>query len=504
MNKPKVLFLGITQEIVNAIVKGTFENMQLLAAMVNNSNLQGRVIPYQDQFLFTVKPNEMNKFNYDFIIVVPQNEQEINPLVSQLANERVALEKIRVYNNGQLLSIQTNRAETQVEVLPPPPSMLMKRPKLFFDVTEISRSLNQVSGIGRMMRSLYRNLNVLAGQDIMSIQWQRDNVITGRKFESYVKNQKFDNKEYQMDLQPNDKLLAGDGWSAPPIYNYFARKTNSLGIITYAIIYDLIPVRLANYPQVFLNMFKPFIDCVLQNYSKVICISRTVADDVIAYFKESKFSRNKSLEVYYCYLGFEIEKKSGSVRKPIKNFVNRARTFLMVGSIAGHKNHITALKAFKNIVEHHRDKNIQLLVIGKPAWGSEDFLHLLSSDEQLQKRVLLVNDASDVELQWAYKHSEALIFGSLIEGFGLPLVEAAYFKLPIICSDIPIFHEIAEDNVIYFPPLDVEALKNILLNWDNLKSTVDPSKIKLYSWRECAQEILAITEDKIRPYKVLD
>ena len=51
-----------------------------------------------------------------------------------------------------------------------------------------------------------------------------------------------------------------------------------------------------------------------------------------------------------------------------------------------------------------------------------------------------------------YFFSNALmyVFPSIDEGFGIPLIEALKLKVPVICSDIPIFKEIANDSVIYF------------------------------------------------------
>ena len=42
------------------------------------------------------------------------------------------------------------------------------------------------------------------------------------------------------------------------------------------------------------------------------------------------------------------------------------------------------------------------------------------------------------------------VFPSIDEGFGIPLIEALKLKVPVICSDIPIFREIAGDSVLYF------------------------------------------------------
>ena len=50
------------------------------------------------------------------------------------------------------------------------------------------------------------------------------------------------------------------------------------------------------------------------------------------------------------------------------------------------------------------------------------------------------------------------VFPSIDEGFGIPLIEALKLKVPVICSDIPIFREIADDSVIYFKKNNEEDL----------------------------------------------
>ena len=60
------------------------------------------------------------------------------------------------------------------------------------------------------------------------------------------------------------------------------------------------------------------------------------------------------------------------------------------------------------------------------------------------------------------------VFPSIDEGFGIPLIEALKLKVPVICSDIPIFREIAEDSVLYFDKQNeinlYERMKELILN----------------------------------------
>lgn len=103
------------------------------------------------------------------------------------------------------------------------------------------------------------------------------------------------------------------------------------------------------------------------------------------------------------------------------------------------------------------------------------------------------SSASDELLQYLYKSSTALIYASLNEGFGLPLIEAAHYGLPIIARDKPIYHEVVGESAYYFnedDELDEVVKKWLLLFERNLhpKSQNIPS----VTWEETAKDITNI------------
>lgn len=496
-NKPKVLFLGITQELINAISKGVFANAELLAAISSEANAQGRVLPYSDGLLFIVKPEEFAKFNFDFVVIAESNPQIVNILINQLIGAKVDISKIKIFNKSQLLSV--NIQQTQIL-----PSLDMKnRPRLFFDASRIAQQDFQ-TGVQRVIRNVYRNINDLTNYNIFTTQFRQNEVITARKFESYIYDREFDYKEYLIDFVLGDKILFMDTiWNVEQ-YKYLSDIIESKKLMSYHFIHDIVPILYPEYHRAALNFFEPCFKMMLKTQTAIICNSKVTADDVIRYYHNQNIQRNTPLNIHYCHLGFEMDNVTGeTVRLTIKDFVERAKTFLMVGTVEIRKNHITALKALINAMEQNPKEDIQLLIIGKLGWMVEEFVDLLSKNEQLKSKVMWLQDATDIELHWAYQNSTALIAASFTEGFGLPIVEAAHFGLPAICSDIPIFREVTDGNAIYFPPMEVDTLTNILLDWDNLKSTVDPSKIRLYTWMECAQEILDIVDGKVEPYETL-
>jgi glycosyltransferase involved in cell wall biosynthesis len=75
--------------------------------------------------------------------------------------------------------------------------------------------------------------------------------------------------------------------------------------------------------------------------------------------------------------------------------------------------------------------------------------------------------------------SDVFIFPSRSEGFGIALVEAASLGIPIICSDIPTFREMFDDNEVTFFKLDdIDDLNNKILMLDEIKDKVSLAKLK--------------------------
>lgn len=90
--------------------------------------------------------------------------------------------------------------------------------------------------------------------------------------------------------------------------------------------------------------------------------------------------------------------------------------------------------------------------------------------------------------------SSALLALSLAEGFGLPLVEAAHFRLPLIVRDIPVFREVCADAATYFSGSSCEELQILLTKW--LKDLdagqcLYPDGMEVLSWSESAHQLMS-------------
>lgn len=164
--------------------------------------------------------------------------------------------------------------------------------------------------------------------------------------------------------------------------------------------------------------------------------------------------------------------------------------FLYVGGRVHYKNFALVLSAFHKWRERSDRK---LLVVGDP-WTLEEtarYGQLLN-----EGHVKLLPPQSDESLANLYSGAEGLIYPSLYEGFGLPLVEAMASGCPIVASRIPSTEEVAADSPIYFDPLDedglVEALDVMLdpdIKRDCRRKGLERSRD--FSWGRTAAELLA-------------
>jgi glycosyltransferase involved in cell wall biosynthesis len=99
----------------------------------------------------------------------------------------------------------------------------------------------------------------------------------------------------------------------------------------------------------------------------------------------------------------------------------------------------------------------------------------------------------DNALEYAYANASVLIFPSLAEGFGLPLVEAMQRGLPVIASDIPVFRETGGEFVVYCDIGDSESLARMIHGLEQtgeVPAARDPKDWKWITWRQSAQQLV--------------
>ncbi len=128
--------------------------------------------------------------------------------------------------------------------------------------------------------------------------------------------------------------------------------------------------------------------------------------------------------------------------------------FVMVGTIEPRKNHWFMLHVWRRLVERLGSDAPTLVMIGSPGWKYGNVTDMLADCEPIRHAVIHEPNCDNVRLRTWLKHARALVFPSLVEGYGMPVVEALACGVPVLASDLRVFREYAADVPDYIDPLD--------------------------------------------------
>jgi glycosyltransferase involved in cell wall biosynthesis len=191
-------------------------------------------------------------------------------------------------------------------------------------------------------------------------------------------------------------------------------------------------------------------------------------------------------KIYPLYEGFNYELVDAV---PTSQTLVEGDFFLYVGNFYPHKNVDKLIEAFSSIKE-----DIKLIF-----FGPNDFFSKKIKDNickrKLEKKIIFFHNYRLSDLAFFYNNAKALIHPSLSEGFGLPIVEAINFGLPIIASDIPVFREILGNKGYFFNPESSEEIKNKINLFLKEKKLFDYSDLrKKYSFLDMTKKTIKIYE----------
>lgn len=272
-----------------------------------------------------------------------------------------------------------------------------------------------------------------------------------------------------------------------------------------AVIYDLIP--LTN-PELFdarhAAKFNKWFHQLAERADFFICISDTTRQDLERYLRKNVTSRAWQDSQFRCFrLGADFESKqsrNGKVRAEVQHSFTETTvpTCLAVGTIEPRKNHMYLLDAFERAWAS--GSQTKLCVVGRVGWHCDEIVARFLNHPEYGRRLTWFNDLSDAELAYCYRHSQALAFPSLAEGFGLPLVEALYHGLRVLASDIPIHREVGGEFCDYFPLNDPQVLADkialLATNPDALDRR-DAREYHVITWRESCEQFLETCQQQL-------
>jgi glycosyltransferase involved in cell wall biosynthesis len=147
-----------------------------------------------------------------------------------------------------------------------------------------------------------------------------------------------------------------------------------------------------------------------------------------------------------------------------------------LGGSAPHKNSLAVLKAFEQL-----DKELYLYIAGVYEAKTQQKWLAEIKDPEVRSRVVFMEYLSDSDIVRLYKNAVAFIFPSLLEGFGIPIIEAMAAGSPVVLSNASVMPEIGADAALYFDPYKASELAEkiqLLLNTPALREELIQKGLK--------------------------
>jgi glycosyltransferase involved in cell wall biosynthesis len=288
-------------------------------------------------------------------------------------------------------------------------------------------------------------------------------------------------------------VMAGNDWDRRTYQRISASKP---GRAKFAfVIYDLIPYEYSNYSvdKDTASRFTYWIGDIAQQSSYLFFISRFSQDRFNEMLKDRSIESTAKQMVISLPPGLI---PSNEVTEP-KFAKEIGKTFiLVVCTIEARKNHQVLVSALR-LANSMGESFPQLVFIGSPGWGTENFVNDVRTDEKLKGQIVIKSGVSDAELRWLYEKCTAVAYPSIVEGFGLPVFESAVFKKPIVTSDIPVFEEIPHPLRVKVNPYDTAGWKNAL---QNAGTQIEPKggwqKLELPTWKDNVKKMMEFMSDE--------
>ncbi|NJL52298.1 MAG: glycosyltransferase family 4 protein [Hydrococcus sp. SU_1_0] len=255
-------------------------------------------------------------------------------------------------------------------------------------------------------------------------------------------------------------------------------------------VHDLIPLK---YPEVspkwkyYYQYALPFL---LKQSARIIAVSEYTKQDMV-----NTYHLDPDL-IEVVYNGYDQDLFYPQANPAILEQYNLDKYLLYVGDMRFYKNLSRCLKAFDGLP----CKNYQFVITGK----KDDFFYpeikRQTANLAAQERIIFLDYVPTDELPGLYSMAQALVFPSLYEGFGLPVLEAMACGCPVITSKVTSIPEVGRDSVFYVDPYDVDSIAQgmyqVITNPElstNLRHQ-GLTRAKLFSWDQTAEGVAQVLD----------
>lgn len=275
-----------------------------------------------------------------------------------------------------------------------------------------------------------------------------------------------------------DLFVSLDGWTSS--------KMNIKNLYT---IHDL---NFEHYPKNIpfftRRFFRHYIPKYIKNSTRVVTVSEFSKNDIV-----NKYGTNPNkIDVVYNgvnegYSAVDLNTKKFTRYK----YANGNPYFVYVGSINPRKNIANLLKAF-DLFKQISSNNVNLVIVGSKMWGNFKDIDNVYRNMKHQSDVLFTGRLGNEELNRVVSSALAMVYVSMFEGFGIPILEAMKCETPVITSNVTSMPEVAGDAAYFVDPFSVDSIANAMNEMfvnENLRNSFiekGTQRVNDFSWQQTA------------------
>ncbi|GAA0744100.1 glycosyltransferase family 1 protein [Clostridium oceanicum] len=350
------------------------------------------------------------------------------------------------------------------------------------------------TGIGTYTEKILKHMINKYSEDFFNIYWSGDNYQSFKKENTrIIMTSKRYSRFFEQYFFPHDLNIEN-----PDIYHV---PQNGIGLSEYihckkiSTIHDLIPyIMPETVGKGYLYKFLRDMPKIINLSDSIITVSNQSKKDIIKFFnvdKDKIFSIPLAADEKYKPLDKEHCKNTA------KNKYNITKPYILyLGGFSARKNVKSLILAFSKIY-NKLNKEYQLVIVGSKK-DRAPYLEKLTSTFKIKSNIIFTGFVPEDDLPILYNGSDAFVYPSLYEGFGLPLLEAMSCATPIITSNVSSIPEVVSDSALLIDPSNLDDLSNSiekLINNSALQKTLSEkgyARSKLFSWEKTASSTFEV------------
>lgn len=240
------------------------------------------------------------------------------------------------------------------------------------------------------------------------------------------------------------------------------------------------------------SYYKTFVPYIAKRVDKIITVSNNAAMDIVELLNIPE----EKIRVIYNGVDERFSSGRSSERENVlKKRFGLNDYILFLGVLEPRKNVSRLIRAYSALSSEL--KHYKLVIAGGHGWLYEE-MYSLVKELSLQNRVIFTGMVCDEELPDLYRGASLFVYPSLMEGFGIPPLEAMACGIPVIASNTSSFPEVLCDAALLVNPLNEEeitsAITGILTDKEVYQNLVNKGlkRASLFSWKESARRTLDV------------